>query len=60
MPRIVADMPPKVNSDYDVSPDGQRFHFVKSNVEKGPPDKVRGPELDRRTQALLAPPGKQS
>ena len=41
MPRIVADMPPKVNSDYDVSPDGQRFLFVKSNVEKGPLDEVR-------------------
>ena len=41
IPRIVADVPPKAVGGYDVSPDGQRFLFVKSNVEKGPPDEVR-------------------
>jgi hypothetical protein len=29
------------NGVYDVSPDGQRFLFVKANVENGPPDEVR-------------------
>jgi hypothetical protein len=28
------------NGVYDVSPDGQRFLFVKANVESGPPDEV--------------------
>jgi Tol biopolymer transport system component len=45
-PRIVADIPPALmgrltNGVYDVSPDGQRFLFVKANVESGPPDEVR-------------------
>ena len=45
-PRIVADIPPGLmgrlgNASYDVSPDGQRFLFVKANVENGPPDEVR-------------------
>ena len=45
-PRIVADVPPLLmgrlsNGVYDVSPDGQRFLFVKANVEDGPPDEVR-------------------
>jgi serine/threonine protein kinase/Tol biopolymer transport system component len=45
-PRIVADIPPALmgrlsNGVYDVSPDGQRFLFVKANVENGPPDEVR-------------------
>ena len=45
-PRIVADYPPFLmgrlsNGVYDVSPDGQRFLFVKANVENGPPDEVR-------------------
>jgi serine/threonine-protein kinase len=44
-PRIVADVPPLLmgrlsNGVYDVSPDGQRFLFVKANVESGPPDEV--------------------
>jgi serine/threonine protein kinase len=46
VPRIIADIPPRLsntlgNSGYDVSPDGQRFLFVKANREKGPPDEVR-------------------
>jgi Tol biopolymer transport system component len=46
IPRIIADIPPRLsnrlgNSDYDVSPDGQRFLFEKANVENGPPDEVR-------------------
>jgi Tol biopolymer transport system component len=45
-PRIVADYPPFLmgrlsNGVYDISPDGQRFLFVKANVENGPPDEVR-------------------
>jgi hypothetical protein len=44
-PRIVADIPSFLmgrlsNGVYDVSPDGQRFLFVKANVEYGPPDEV--------------------
>ena len=47
VPRIVADaFPPLLptfasSSLYDVSPDGQRFLFVKANAEKGPPEEVR-------------------
>jgi hypothetical protein len=45
-PRIVADIPAPLmgrlsNGAYDVSPDGQRFLFVKANVESGRPDEVR-------------------
>ena len=45
-PRIIADYPPFLmgrltNGVYDVSPDGQRFLFVKANVENGPLDEVR-------------------
>jgi Tol biopolymer transport system component len=45
-PRIVADYPRSLmgrltNGVYDVSPDGQRFLFVKANVEIGSPDEVR-------------------
>ena len=45
-PRIIADYPPFLmgrlsNGVYDVSPDDQRFLFVKANVENGPPDEVR-------------------
>ena len=45
-PRIVADYPPFLmgrlsNGVYDVSADGQRFLFVRANVENGPPDEVR-------------------
>ena len=45
-PRIIADYPPFLmgrlsNGAYDVSPDGQRFLFVRANVENGPPDEVR-------------------
>ena len=29
------------NGVYDIGPDGQRFLFVKANVENGPPDEVR-------------------
>jgi len=29
------------NSAYDVSPDGQRFLFVKANTENGSPEEVR-------------------
>jgi len=29
------------NSVYDVSPDGQRFLFVKANTENGPPEEAR-------------------
>jgi hypothetical protein len=29
------------SSAYDVSPDGQRFLFVKANEEKSPPEEVR-------------------
>jgi serine/threonine protein kinase/Tol biopolymer transport system component len=46
IPQIIADIPSRLsnrlgNSGYDVSPDGQRFLFVKANTEKGPPDEVR-------------------
>jgi hypothetical protein len=45
-PQIVADYPPLLmgrlsNGAYDVSADGQRFLFVKANVENGPPEEVR-------------------
>lgn len=45
-PRFVAHMPPVLstrlgNTRYDISPDGQRFLFVKANVENGPPDEMR-------------------
>jgi hypothetical protein len=45
-PRIIADYPPFLmgrlsNGVYDISPDGQRFLFVRANVENGPPDEVR-------------------
>jgi serine/threonine-protein kinase len=47
VPRVVADAPPSLmptfasSSVYDVSPDGQRFLFVKANEEKGPLEEVR-------------------
>jgi len=47
VPRIVADSLPSLvptfasSSSYDVSPDGQRFLFVKAIAEKGPPEEVR-------------------
>jgi serine/threonine-protein kinase len=46
LPRPVADIPPSLmtalaNSVYDVSPDGQRFLFVKANTETGPPEEAR-------------------
>jgi hypothetical protein len=55
-PRIVADIPPFLmgrlsNGVYDVSPDGQRFLFVKANVENASRRSARCIELDRRTQA---------
>ena len=63
-PRIVADYPLSLmgrltNGVYDVSPDGQRFLFVKANVENGPPDEVR--VVLNRTEELkhLAPASKQ-
>jgi serine/threonine-protein kinase len=44
-PRIIVDIPPFLlatfGPGYSVSSDGQRFLFVKANVEKGPPDEVR-------------------
>jgi hypothetical protein len=45
-PQIVADIPSFLmgrlsNGVCDMSPDGQRFLFVKANVENGPPDEVR-------------------
>ena len=45
-PRSVTDIPPTmttrfVNTDYDVSPDGQRFLFVKANVGDRPSDEAR-------------------
>jgi Tol biopolymer transport system component len=44
VPRSLADIPPTglgalANSIYDVSPDGQKFLFVKANA--GPPQEVR-------------------
>jgi eukaryotic-like serine/threonine-protein kinase len=47
VPRSVADIPSGLllsalaNSFYDVSPDDQRFLFVKANTENGPPGEVR-------------------
>jgi Tol biopolymer transport system component len=45
IPRIIADIPSFLlatfGPGYSVSSDGQRFLFVKANVEKGPPDEVR-------------------
>ena len=46
-PRTVANIPANVlttalpSSIYDVSPDGQRFLFVKANAENSPPEEVR-------------------
>jgi Tol biopolymer transport system component len=65
IPRIVADIPPTLlltalaSSAYDVSPDGQRFLFVKANTENVPSEEVRvvlnwSEELKR-----LAPAGTQ-
>ena len=46
VPRSVAYIPPTLlltalaSSAYDVSPDGQRFLFVKANPENGPPEEM--------------------
>jgi hypothetical protein len=45
-PRFVAHTPPALstrlgNTRYDVSPDGQRFLFVKASADSGTPDEVR-------------------
>lgn len=46
-PRTVANIPANLltialpSSIYDVSPDGQRFLFVKANAENSPPEEVR-------------------
>ncbi|HEV2118456.1 MAG TPA: protein kinase [Terriglobales bacterium] len=44
-PRMVAHVPPALairlgNNRYDVSPDGERFLFVKTNLENGPPAEI--------------------
>jgi Tol biopolymer transport system component len=64
-PRILADIPPGLvgrvgNANYDVSPDGQRFLFVKANAENGAPDEVRvvlnwAEELKQLTPASKEP-----
>jgi len=46
VPRTIADAPQNmtssiVNADYDVSPDGQRFLFVRANVENRASDEAR-------------------
>jgi hypothetical protein len=47
VPRSIADIPSALlmtalaNSFYDVSPDGQRFLFVKANGETEAPEEVR-------------------
>jgi dipeptidyl aminopeptidase/acylaminoacyl peptidase len=63
-PRIVVDMPPTTltrfgNSSYDVSPDGQRFLFVKANVENRPPDEVRAVLNWTEELKRLVPEGKK-
>jgi hypothetical protein len=63
-PRIVADIPSFLmgrlsNGVYDVSPDGQRFLFVKANVENGPPDEVRVVLNWTEELKQLAPSSKQ-
>jgi len=47
------------NGVYDVSPDGQRFLFVKANVENGPPDEVRVVLNWTEELKQLAPSSKQ-
>ena len=64
IPRIIADIPTGLsnrlgNSSYDVSPDGQRFLFVKANMEKGPPDEVRVVLNWTEELKQLAAPSKQ-
>jgi len=63
-PRMVADIPSFLmgrlsNGVYDVSPDGQRFLFVKANVENGPPDEVRVVLNWTEELKQLAPASKQ-
>lgn len=63
-PEIVADSPPTLStrlggSLYDVGPDGQRFLFVKANVENGPPDEVRVVLNWTEELKQLAPTSKQ-
>ena len=65
VPRSVADIPSRllmsalVNSFYEVSPDGQRFLFVKANTENGPPEEVRVVLNWTEELKQLAPTGKQ-
>ncbi len=66
IPRIIADIPPALstrlglgNTGYDVSPDGQRFLFVKANMENGPPDEVRVVLNWTEELKRLAPPAKK-
>jgi eukaryotic-like serine/threonine-protein kinase len=64
-PRSVADIPPTLlvalaSSIYDVSPDGQRFLFVKTNAENGAPQELRVvlnwyEELKRLASAIKQP-----
>ncbi len=63
-PRAVADIPPILstalaNSFYDVSPDGQRFLFVKAASETGPPEEVRVVLNWTEELKRLAPTNKQ-